>query len=418
MNIVHLNSNDIGGAANAAIRLHNALIEQGLRSFIITKYGHSRTLPDHYFYLHNRSWKHIIDFVLEEYLLKNIFPPRNGYSEDTVLFTSPHSLLHPEQHQKLLSADIIHLHWISQFVDYGSFFKRINKPVVLTLHDMNPFTGGCHYSGTCTGYQSHCDACPQLKNTHQPEAARIYLEYKMASIALFPQLYVIAPTNWVLNQSIQSNLFMDRPHYLIPNGIDTSIFTLLDPVQCKQKLKIQPTGLNILFVSHSLKNKTKGLALFLDAMQICKEEFPSIHITIVGKGLGQTKMMGHSYTYFPFITDESKMAEIYNAADLYISPSSRDNLPNTLLESICCGCPVLVFRVGGICEIIEDGFNGLYANDMTVMSMVEAFRKFLLRKHAFDRKQIHLKAKQKYDTRLVAEKHAELYQSILQHTTT
>ena len=56
------------------------------------------------------------------------------------------------------------------------------------------------------------------------------------------------------------------------------------------------------------------------------------------------------------------MAEIYNAADLFVIPSLEDNLPNTVMESMACGTPCVGFDTGGIPEMIDHGCNGYVAH--------------------------------------------------------
>ena len=52
--------------------------------------------------------------------------------------------------------DVIHLHWVAKLIDYTSFFASVPDqfPIVWTLHDMNPFTGGCHYAGDCMHFEN------------------------------------------------------------------------------------------------------------------------------------------------------------------------------------------------------------------------------------------------------------------------
>jgi glycosyltransferase involved in cell wall biosynthesis len=50
---------------------------------------------------------------------------------------------------------------------------------------------------------------------------------------------------------------------------------------------------------------------------------------------------------------------VYSAADLYVICSVQDNLPNTVLEAMACGVPVVGVHVGGIPDMVRNDVNGL-----------------------------------------------------------
>ncbi len=77
-----------------------------------------------------------------------------AFSDDRTVYGSAVS-------EQLTSYDVINLHWIAGFVDYRTFFAMIPQkmPVVWTLHDMNAFTGGCHYNDGCDRFTAQCGAC-------------------------------------------------------------------------------------------------------------------------------------------------------------------------------------------------------------------------------------------------------------------
>ena len=63
----------------------------------------------------------------------------------------------------------------------------------------------------------------------------------------------------------------------------------------------------------------------------------------------------------PSGSDEETIVNIYNAADVFVTPSLEDNLPNTIMEALACGVPCVGFRVGGIPEMIDHQKNGYVA---------------------------------------------------------
>src|SRR5471030_2270548 len=91
---------------------------------------------------------------LEEY--PNRLPAQEVFSDTSTtlnIFSS----------EKIRQADVLNLHWVAGILDYSGMQKGFSgKTIVWTLHDMNPFTGGCHYAGACTRYMESCVSCPQL----------------------------------------------------------------------------------------------------------------------------------------------------------------------------------------------------------------------------------------------------------------
>jgi glycosyltransferase involved in cell wall biosynthesis len=69
----------------------------------------------------------------------------------------------------------------------------------------------------------------------------------------------------------------------------------------------------------------------------------------------------HPHVHLPSVNDDGFLSLIYSAADVFVAPSLADNLPNTILESIACGTPVVAFNAGGIPDAVRPGVTGLLA---------------------------------------------------------
>jgi glycosyltransferase involved in cell wall biosynthesis len=63
------------------------------------------------------------------------------------------------------------------------------------------------------------------------------------------------------------------------------------------------------------------------------------------------------------------MANAYAAADVFVTPAQQDNLPNTVLESLACGTPVVAFNIGGIPDMISHLKNGYLAKFQDVQDL-------------------------------------------------
>src|SRR5579872_3726726 len=129
-------------------------------------------------------------------------------------------------------ADIYNLHWVSDLIDYRQFFGALPRaqPLVWTLHDMNPFTGGCHYTAGCERFRGACGTCPQLGSKEPSDlTALIHARKKTALAKLQPETTrIIATSRWMEAQACSSSLMRNFDVIRIPYGLDTDVFAPRD----------------------------------------------------------------------------------------------------------------------------------------------------------------------------------------------
>ena len=402
--ILHITTFQGGGAGIAATRLHNALLKHGYESrFLFLNKG---TLSATVFRYSNQIylWE-----LLMRILKKLGFPltleQKNDYSirkykRNVEMFSfanTPYTHLH--KHRLIKEADIIHLHWISNFVDYKSFFTNIAKPIVWTLHDMNPFQGGFHYR---EDQKRWGDALHQL-DTEQFNIKRNALQHVAAN-----KLTVVTPSEWLLRLSEQSQLLGRFPHQHIFNGVDVSIF------RCLQNKKL-PAGKNkieVLFVAESLHNYRKGFDFVLDILHN-----PTITNRCRFTAVGEVKTSSRipEINYIGIIKDEKKISELYNDAHIFLLPSREDNLPNSMIESLCCGTPVVGFAVGGLCDAISNGKNGYLSEEVSSQGLSNALLTCIANIDNLDNESIAADAHLKFSTETQVKAFATVYKNCLQH---
>lgn len=418
MRILHISKSDSGGAAIAAIRLHKALLSQEIESSMLFLSCTNKSLPNSYAFLNGSQIK--LGFIMRQgSRIKNklLYRFSNQSKNVTKLqnkikgfetFTFNPTDFDITSLKAYKEADIIHLHWISGFIDYG-FFQINKKPVIWTLHDMNPFTGGCHYSSGCNKYLTDCKNCPQLQGTSNSDNAFFDQEYK--NVCLERQTHIItAPSQWLKNCAIRSKLFKKFQGLHIPNSLDQSIFRPQNKAFCRSVFSLPCDKKILLFVSEKIENSRKGFDLLINALSCLDRK--DFHVCAVGDSDPTVKYQ-NNISFLGGISDERLMSLAYSAADCFVLPSREDNLPNVMLESISCGTPVIAFPVGGMLDVIKTGINGILAKEISSDSLTNAINEFLEGKYSFDSIRISEDAKQNFQQSVQANRYASLYKTML-----
>ena len=410
LKIVHIASSDLGGAAISCIRLHQALLEMGVDSKLLTISKNKKRIINHFAYPDKKItlWdkvKNRLQFSEpsyikhEKYLLNKV----TGYE----YFSFPESEYPLHNLELLQNADVINLHWVSGFIDYSSFFKKIKKPIVWTLHDMNAFTGGCHYSSGCTKYTNDCNICPQLEGTINPTISRQNLSVKQDSL-IKSDLTVVTPSVWLKKCAEKSTILKTKAIHVIPYSLDLAIFKPMNQADARMKLRLPLDTKVILFVSQSVQNKRKGFDLLLKSISLLSASDKFVICSV-----GQMNEVPENYISLGEIQKEEQMALAYNAADVFVLPSKEDNLPNVVMESIACGVPVIGFDIGGMPDMIKHNFNGLLCKDLDPLELSKTIAHFFSGDVKFDREEIRKDAEIRYNNTLQAKAYFSLYKQMV-----
>ncbi|OQX97186.1 MAG: hypothetical protein B6I20_13220 [Bacteroidetes bacterium 4572_117] len=368
MKIVFVNKSDrVGGAAVACRRLHTAIVKSGTDSKLLVQ---EKTDDDPtVIAVGSGFWKKKKDFLL--FVIERLYFLFYEASKEIRYAFSP-AVAGENIHKNTLikNADIVHIHWFNQ------------------------------------GYLS-------LKNLKA-----LLIQQKKMQILKGANITFVTSSHWLKREADKSMLLKDFRVLSIPIPIDANVFYTADKYSIRKKLSLPKNKKLILFAAANISDKRKGLDYLLQALKLIEDNnlnFADIEILTFGK-FDAAAFYNLSFKVYNLgvISEAEKIAEVYNAADLFAIPSLEDNLPNTIIESLACGTPVLAFNSGGMPEMVDHKINGYVAEYKSVDDLKNGIEFIinhpdaeLLGKNAVE------KAQQAYSEKGVAEKYKKVYKEIL-----
>lgn len=417
VNVIHLNTyQNNGGAGRACLRLHNALSKAGVDSNIWVNYSFEKEARAHNF--SSRLYAKGITaagILAEQLIVKAIQKPV------PVPFSFPFAGRDISRHKAIQAADIIHLHWINH-----AFLKPENiaqlaslkKPLVWTFHDSNAFTGGCHVRYECDHFTHQCGNCPVLKNPAGNDWSHRIWKAKNRAYGSLP-LHIIAPSNWMARSVKQSRMLGQQNVSVIPNTLNTNLFKPSPKANAKQKIGIAHDQFVMMSgFMPSKKDLHKGTVYLLEALQIITQQnsIPQAKAKLIifgNRDEANLPPMPVETIFLGTIHNDEELAAYYSAADVFLAPSLEDNLPNTVMESLACGTPVVGFDTGGIPDMVKHKQNGYIAGYRSSADLATGIQ--WVYDHP-DRQQLNKNARntitEHFSEQVIARQHISLYNSL------
>lgn len=332
-------------------------------------------------------------------------------------FSDDRTSLVPDVAARLAGHDVVHIHGTTYLVDFPRTLRALaarGQGVVWTLHDMNPFTGGCHYDRECGRYLEECGCCPALRSNDARDFSHTIWRRKSDGLdRLDPaRTIVTCPSEWLAGEARRSPLLSRFEAQAIPNGLDLDFFRPVDRAMARERFGFPARARIVLFVASSLEVERKGFPQLAQAMR--RLEGLS-GLLLAGAGASGESPAGIPCRLLGPVSDPTAMRDLYSAADVLAVPSLQDNLPNTVMEAMACGLPVAAFAAGGIPEMVRPGRTGLLAPVGDAAALAEAIGTLLGDEDARRRmgEEARRVAEREYGEVLQADRYSKIYKTLL-----
>ncbi len=399
-------ADDNGGAAVAARRLHQGMRALGTDCELWVQ----RRRTDSAGIVGESGWWH--EQCAQGRLLLDQLPVLASLRHRAAQF-SPAWV--PGRLARRVAADqpgLVHLHWVNKGWLRIEDIGRWQAPTVWTLHDMWAFTGGCHYDAGCSRWMAECGACPQLRSRRAHDVATWVQGRKRIAYHARPP-HVVCPSRWLAACVRDSAAMSDCEVSVIPNGVDLMLYRPQERARCRERFGIPPTAPLVAFGAMSATtDRRKGYAHLVAALGRLASMRPDVHLLIYGARAAADGLSGIPVHSVGHIDDEPSMVDVLNAADVFVAPSEQDNLPNTVVEALACGCPVVAFDIGGMPDLIAPGLNGFLAPPFDAARLADGIDATL--RGAEDmRAGARAHAEAHYDLRRVAQRYLDLYSELV-----
>lgn len=312
-------------------------------------------------------------------------------------------------------ADIVNLHWVNYGFLSPEGIASLRRPVVWTMHDMWPFTGGCHYAGDCTRYTDGCGTCPVLHSRSADDLSSRLMARKRASWRE-RTFSIVSPSRWLADCArAEGSVFARMPASVIANPVDTAAFAPDDRAAARRRFNLPVDAPLILFgAQRALRNPLKGYDRLRAALTLLAKRGQKPQLVVFGAGEEERGAVGLDLPVhlLGHLGSDADIAAAYRAADVFVLPSSQDNLPNTVAEALCCGTPVAAFRIGGIPDMVRDGENGQLAAPFDIGALADAIATCIEAGDSF-RMAARASAEVLFDPRRIAQAYLDVYRQAL-----
>lgn len=393
MKVLHIAVNDFMGAGMCALRINESLQKLGINSKMLVMLKHS----DDQTVFQTGKYIYYLRAIIDRFLcilgltITDSSKCLKMSRKSATAYSLPVSWVDLSGHPLVKEADIIHLHWINGFIDQPSFFEKVNKPIVWTLHDENLFYGISHYQASV------------LKDN---PLEKKYNDVKIESIKKINKLGIVFLSEFFFDKYSDNQRISNAYKSIIHNSVDYRKYKPLNKNAAREEMGININDIFILFIAYDITEQRKGLDKLIKAVENLNRN--NIKILAIGKcdnfsGNPNVITMGP-------INSPIEMSKVISSSDIFAMPSSQEAFAQTPIEAMACGLPVVAFPVSGTKELIKE-YNGIICDGFTVDDLARGIEKVLSKQ--YDNFVIREDIKQHFSPEIIAENYLSFYKKLL-----
>ena len=363
MKILHLSKMDTGGgAADGFVRIHQALLGQGVESVAYVLKQKRRDVPMVAAKGLLNPWQKLVWGLGRAFAKVKRFgvKPVGVYDFDAEANFPAEPII---RHARARSAkwDLVLVHWSGGFVrpeTVREIAQALGARVALWQVDMAHATGGCHSNLSCQKYQTGCGACPLLSSSDPQDISSVQAA-RRAQLWKELDVAILAPSGWSARQAKESFTLGGRELRTFPIPLDLAVLRPADMLSARQALGLPGEGRIVLVRALDPGLVYKGFGLFLEALKQLDDQGVALHVAVIGdRGFLPGGFRHVTFTELGPQRGDAALARAYQAADFFVSPSTNETGPMMAGEAMACGRPLIAYPIGIAPDLVDQGRNG------------------------------------------------------------
>jgi glycosyltransferase involved in cell wall biosynthesis len=264
--------------------------------------------------------------------------------------------------------------------------KITKARIIQVMVDVSLLTGGCHVVWDCEGFKTDCKYCPAIVTKTHKLYSHNNLQAKLKNIENGDFNLLVLP-GWSEYMAQSSKLYKNRIIVQSDNIIDTDIFSDKNRMIAKSIFNIEHTKKVIFAGSNNTKDIRKGRIFLVEALELLwnsldKSSRNNVIILLAGNHNREDqliKQIKFKKRLIDFITDNRLLSLLYQASDIYVSPSLEEGGPMMVPEALACGTPVVGFETGSLFNnsLVENAIHGYKVKTKDSLELANSIKNIL-----------------------------------------
>jgi glycosyltransferase involved in cell wall biosynthesis len=286
-----------------------------------------------------------------------------------------------------LNPNVVNVHWIGHATISIRQLKKVNLPIIITMHDEWWVNAINHYEAKSEFHR---------KSSVRNRVISTILKQKMSFLSQ-PNVKIVSPSSELRQKILNFLGGANNQVYVIPNPISSRVFY---PTREGKNNK------NVLLYAGGTTDFRKGYDLLINALNFMNE---ICEVLVLGTEGVETAGASNQITIsgLPWVNSEDQMNRIYGESSMTLVPSRQEAFGQVASESLMAGTPVTSFEVGGLKDIVINRLNGYLIKGFDTAKMAEVLDDFLVRNH-FDREDISQDAKRRFSEQAVVQSYLSI----------